>query len=126
MSGCTKRNVEKALESLERGGWVELVRGGVSLRWSIRDHAALAELFSPVPASNVSFMALAHIVEGLVSLDDLSLTRAQVRSAATRQLLSELGPTADWGEVQLPDLSSTVDAWETALGWVKHLPLAAL
>jgi DNA-binding transcriptional ArsR family regulator len=126
LSGYTKRNVEKALESLERGGWVDRIRGGTSLRWSVRNHAAVAGLFSPVPSSNASFMALAQIVESLISLDDVSRTRVQVRSAATRQLLSELGPTADWGEVQLPDVSSAENAWEEALLWVKVLPSTAL
>lgn len=126
LCGYTKRNTEKALVSLERSGWVTRVRGGASLRWSVVDHGALGRLFSPLPSSNASFMALTHIVENLVSLDDVGAERAQVRSAATRQLLAEVRATADWGEVNLPETRSGVDAWDVALAWVEGLPSIAL
>jgi hypothetical protein len=126
LCGYTKRNIEKALESLERGGWVIRITGGTSLKWSVADRAALAGLFSPIPSSNASFLALAEIVEKLVSLDDVETGRAQVRSATTRQLLAELRSTADWGELNLPEIPPAVDAWVVALGWVRGLPSVAL
>lgn len=126
LCGYTKRNVEKALESLERGGWVRRITGGPSLRWSVVDHAAISGLFAPLPTSNASFMALAEIVENLVSLDDVGLEPAQVRSAATRQVLAELRMTADWGEVELPLIPSNVNAWDATLSWLVGLPSTAL
>ncbi len=126
LCGYTKRNVEKALEALERGGWVVRIRGGTSLRWSVADHTALVGLFSPLPSSNASFMALAQIVENLLSLDDVGSARRQVRSAAARQLLTELQTTADWGGVTLPTVSPTDDAWVAIFTWVTDLPSAAL
>ena len=126
LCGYTKRNTEKALVSLERGGWVARIRGGTSLRWSVVDHTALAGLFLPLPSSSASFMALAQIVESLVSLDDVALDRLQVRSATTRQLLAELGATADWGEVNLPEVRPVDDAWDVTLAWAAGLPSTAL
>lgn len=126
LCGYTKRNVEKALEALERGGWVMRIRGGTSLRWSVDDHAALAGLFSPLPSSNASFLALAQIVENLLSLDDIGSAGGQVRSAAARQLLAEQQTTADWGGVTLPKVPSTDDAWVAISAWVADLPAAAL
>jgi hypothetical protein len=118
--------VEKALESLERGGWVVRIKGSTSLRWSIVDHVVLADLFSPVPLTNTSFMALAEIVESLVSLDGLGSKSDRVRSAAARQLLVELRATADWGEVGLPIIPPNTDAWDATLSWVAGLPSTAL
>lgn len=126
LCGYTKRNTEKALESLERGGWLMRIRGGASLRWSAVDHAALAGLFSPLPPSNASFMALAEIVEKIVALDDVGLERAQVRSASARQLLADVGATAHWGEVNLPEVRSAADAWDVTLAWAAGLPSTAL
>ncbi len=126
LCGYTKRNTEKALESLERGGWLMRIRGGASLRWSVVDHTALAGLFSPLPPSNASFMALAQIVESLVALDDVGLEHAQVRSAFARQLLTDVGATADWGEVNLPEVRPADDAWDVTLAWAAGLPSTAL
>lgn len=126
LCGYTKRNTEKALESLERGGWLMRIRGGASLRWSVVDHTALAGLFSPLPPSNASFMALAQIVESLVALDDVGLEHAQVRSAFARQLLTDVGATADWGEVNLPEVRPADDAWDVTFAWAAGLPSTAL
>jgi hypothetical protein len=126
LCGYSKRNVEKALESLERGGWVVRIKGGTSLRWSIVDHAALVDLFLPLPSTNASFMALAEIVENLVSLDGVGSKSARVRSATARQLLAELRTTADWGEVGLPIIPPNIDAWDATLSWVVGLPSTAL
>jgi hypothetical protein len=126
LCGYTKRNTEKALESLERGGWIVRIRGGASLRWSLADRAALGNLFSPLPPSNASFMALAEIVEMLTSLDGVATRETVVRSAATRQLLADLQPTADWGEIELPKVPSGVDAWRATLEWTVGLPQTAL
>ena len=126
LCGYTKRTVEKALESLERGGWVSRITGGASLHWAIVDHSAIGGLFFPLPPSNVSFMALAKIVEDLTSLDDVASEGGQVRSATARQLLAELRTTADWGAVKLPPLPIAADAWEVTLAWIGGLPLTAL
>lgn len=125
LAGYTKRNVEKALVSLERGRWVTRVRGGASLRWVLTDHTALASLFSPLPTSNISFLALARIVEGLVELDNVATASRRVRSAAARQSLFEMQATADWGNIGLPVLSSTDGAWDVVLAWSVGLPSTA-
>jgi hypothetical protein len=71
-------------------------------------------------------MALAEIVENIVALDDVGLEHAQVRSASARQLLADLGATADWGEVSLPEVRSADDAWDITLAWAAGLPSTAL
>ncbi len=126
LSGYTKRNIERALESLERGGWAVRFRGGTSLRWSVADHAALVGLFAPIPTSNMSFMALARIVSSMMSLDDVASDRVQVKSALARQLLAEQQPTADWGAVHLPGVPVAEDACAALLRWVEGLPASAL
>jgi hypothetical protein len=125
LCGYTKRNVEKALEALERSGWVVRIRGGASLRWSAADHAELCRVFAPIPSNNTSFMAIAEILDMLVSLDDVDSAPTRARSAAGRQSLAELRTTADWGGVRLPEPSLTEDAWEAALVWVGGLPATA-
>jgi len=95
-------------------------------RFSVVEHGAISGLFVPLPTSNASFMALAEIVENLVSLDDIGPEPGQVRSAATRQVLAELRMTADWGEVELPLIPSNVNAWDATLSWLAGLPSTAL
>lgn len=126
LCGYTKRNTEKALEALERGGWIARIEGGASLRWSLVDHAALAVLFAPLPASNTSFLALSSIVEDLLVLDDHGSSPVTVRSGAARGVLAGVKPTADWGSVRLPSVPQGVDAWESAVGWVSGLPATAI
>ena len=126
LCGYTKRNTEKALVSLERSGWITRIEGGTSLRWSLTDHAALAVLFTPLPASNTSFLALGGIVEELLVLDQHASDPVPVRSAAARGVLARVRPTADWGSVQLPGCPPDRDAWEITLDWVDDLPASAL
>ena len=126
LCGYTKRTAEKALESLERGGWMSRIEGGAVLRWSLTDHEALADLFLPLPISNASFLALAEIVEALVELDGYASASSRVRSAAARGVLAEVRPIADWGSVRLPKFPPDQDAWEFLLAWVTELPGSAL
>lgn len=126
LCGYTKRNVEKALESLERGGWVARIIGGTTLRWMLVYRETLTDLFEPLPDSSASFMALAEIVERLVALDAVGSERPQTRSAATRQLLAEMAPSAGWGDINLPRVLPDVDAWDAALAWTAGLPATAL
>ncbi len=126
LCGYSKRNVEKSLAGLERAGWVMRMRGGASLRWSLADHAAITELFSPMPESNLSFLALCRILEALLPLDRYRSEARHVRSAAARRVLEEQGPTAEWGSVRLPAPPPGVDAWEEALAWVDGLVESAL
>ena len=126
LCGYSKRNVEKSLAGLERAGWVMRMRGGASLRWSLADHAAIAELFSPMPESNLSFLALCRILEALLPLDRYLSEDRHVRSAAARRVLDEQGPTAEWGSVRLPAPPPGGDAWEEALAWVDGLVESAL
>jgi len=126
LCGYTKRNIEKALVSLERSGWIVKIRGGASLRWSLADHAPLASLFAPVPTSSTSFLALGEIVEELLALDDQESSPVPVRSAAARGVLAKVRPTADWGSVRLPKCPPEQDAWESVLEWVAGLPASAL
>lgn len=126
LCGYTKRNTEKALVSLERGGWIARIEGGTFLRWSLSDHAALATLFAPLPMSNSSFLALGVIVEELLALDRNTSDPVPARSATARGVLANLRPTADWGSIQLPMCLPDSDAWETTLDWVSTLPASAL
>ena len=126
LCGYSKRNVEKSLAGLERAGWVMRMRGGASLRWSLADHAAIAELFSPMPESNLSFLALCRILEALLPLDRYLSEDRHVRSAAARRALEEQGPAAEWGSVRLPAPSPGGDAWEEALAWVDGLVESAV
>lgn len=126
LCGYSKRNVEKSLAGLERAGWVLRMRGGASLRWSLADHAVITELFSPMPESNLSFLALCRILEALLPLDRYRSEARHVRSAAARRVLEEQGPTAEWGSVRLPAPSPGVDAWQEALAWVDGLMESAL
>lgn len=126
LCGYTKRNIEKALESLERGEWVARLAGGTTLRWMLVYRETLTDLFEPLPESNASFMALAEIVERLAALDAVGTERPQTRSAATRQLLAELAPTAGWGDINLPKTPPDVDAWDATLAWTAGLPATAL
>ena len=112
LCGYTKRNVEKALESLERGGWVARITGGAALRWMLVYYGELTDLFEPLPESNASFMALAEIVERSVALDGVGSERSQIRSAAAPHQLAELAPTAGWGDVNLPQVPPDADAWD--------------
>jgi len=121
LCGYSKRNVEKSLAGLERAGWVVRMRGGASLRWSLADRVAITELFSPIPESNLSFLALCRILEALLPLDRYRSEDRHVRSAAVRRVLEEQGPTAEWGSVRLPAPSPGVDAWGEALSWVGGL-----
>lgn len=120
--GYSKRNVEKALESLERAGWVTRIRGGSALHWSVADHGTFHGLFSPVPVASTSFVALAKIVESMQALDDVGARGERVRSATARELLASQQPTADWGAVSLPVPTLLDDAWEVALSWLSGLP----
>lgn len=122
----SKRNTEKALDALERGGWVSRIEGGASLRWSLADHGAIADLFSPLPANNASFLALAEILEALLSLDGVASAEQQVRSAVARESLVGLRNTAGWGSIRLPAPLRDVDAWRETLDWVSGLPASAL
>ncbi len=126
LCGYSKRNVEKSLAGLERAGWVMRMRGGASLRWSLADHAAITELFSPMPESNLSFLALCRILEALLPLDRYRSEARHVRSAAARRVLEEQGPTAEWGSVRLPAPPPGVDPWGEALAWVDGLVESAL
>ena len=126
LCGYTKRNTEKALVSLERGGWISRIEGGTSLRWSLTDRVTLAILFAPLPASNASFLALGGIVEELLVLDRNASGPVPVRSATARGVLASVRPTADWGSVQLPRCPPDSDAWEITLEWVSDLPASAL
>jgi hypothetical protein len=126
LCGYTKRNTERALVSMERGGWITRIEGGTSLRWSLADHTALAVLFAPLPTSNTSFLALGEIVEELLVLDQRASDPVPVRSAAARGVHAKVRPTADWGSVQLPRCPPDRDAWEITLEWVSDLPASAL
>lgn len=126
LCGYSKRNVEKSLLGLERAGWVVRTRGGASLRWSLVDHAAITGLFSPMPVSNVSFLALHRVLEALLPLDRYRSESREVRSAVARRVLAEQGPTAEWGSVRLPAPSVGADAWEEALAWVGDLADSAI
>lgn len=126
LCGYTRRNTEKALESLERSGWIARIEGGASLRWSLADHAALASLFTPLPRSNASFLALGEVVEELLVLDDHASSPVPVRSAVARGILADVRSTADWGSVRLPTCPPEQDAWESVLEWVVGLPASAL
>jgi len=126
LSGYTRRNTEKALVSLERSGWIARIEGGTSLRWLLTGHGALADLFSPLPTSNMSFLALGKIVEQLLVLDQHASDPVPVRSAAARGVLAEVRPTADWGSVKLPICPPESDAWEIAFQWVSDLPASAV
>ena len=126
LSGYTKRNTEKALISLERSGWIARIEGGTSLQWSLTGHAALADLFAPVPTSNTSFLALSKIVEELLLLDQHASGSLLVRSAAARGVLAEVRPTADWGSVNLPRCPPDSDAGEITLRWIGDLPASAI
>jgi DNA-binding MarR family transcriptional regulator len=125
LCGYTKRNIEKALENLERSGWVRRIRGGATLRWTLAHHETFRDLFAPVPAAAASFLALAQIAQGTLSLDQFGSEPPQVRSAMARQILVEHGPTADWGGIILPDPPPGEDAWDSALTWVSGLPATA-
>jgi len=94
--------------------------------WSLTDHAALGTLFTPLPASNTSFLALGEIVEKLLVLDECASDPVPVRSAAARGVLATVRPTADWGSVQIPRCPPDRDAWEYTLQWVGGLPASAL
>ena len=126
LCGYTKRNTEKALVSLERGGWIARIEGGTSLRWSLTDHATLAVLFTPLPMSNTSFLALSTIVVELLALDKNASGSHVARSTVSRGVLAEIRPTADWGSVILPLCPPDSDAWETALRWIGDLPASAI
>lgn len=126
LAGYTKRNTEKALVSLERSGWIARIEGGTSLQWSLTGHAALTDLFAPLPPSNTSFLALSKIVEELLVLDQHASGSLLVRSAASRGVLAEVRPTADWGSVILPRCPPDSDAWEIALQWIGDLPASAI
>lgn len=126
LCGYTKRNIEKALESLEHAGWARRIRGGAAQRWTLVHHGTFTKLFAPLPGGAMSFMALAQIVQGLLSLDQAGSQAPPVRSAMARQTLSEHGPTADWGRINLPIPPPGDDAWETALAWVSGLPVTAM
>ncbi len=126
LAGYTKRNTEKALLSLEQGGWVVRVEGRTSLLWSLADHGALADLFAPLPTSNTSFLSLAEIIEELLVLDQYTSDSLPVRSAAARGVLAEVRSAADWGSVDLPRCSPDSDAWQAALQWIDDLPASAI
>ena len=126
LSGYTRRNTEKALVSLERSGWIARIEGGTSLQWSLTGHAALADLFAPLPTSNTSFLALSEIVVELLALDQHASGSLLVRSAAARGVLAEVRPTADQGSVDLPRCPPDSDAWKITLRWISDLPASAI
>lgn len=125
LCGYSKRNIEKSLMGLERAGWVARTRGGAALRWSLANHATMAGLFSPVPVSNASFLALHRVLKAVLDLDRFGSEAPQVRSAAARRVLADQGPTAEWGSVQLPKPPPGSDAWQETLAWVEDLPESA-
>ncbi|MEA2011231.1 MAG: hypothetical protein U9N78_11055, partial [Actinomycetota bacterium] len=100
-------------------------RGGAALRWSLANHATMAGLFSPVPVSNASFLALHRVLKAVLDLDRFGSEAAEVRSAAARRVLADQGPTAEWGSVQVPKPPPGSDAWQETLAWVEDLPESA-
>lgn len=122
LCGYSKRNIEKSLDALERSGWLRRVRGGSAMRWTTTDHQALSVLFSPVPTTNTSFMALTQIIQRLLALEDGELDSGHARSALAHQILADARVTADWGSVRLPEAPKGSDAWTPVVEWMQGLP----
>lgn len=125
LTGYSKRNVEKALESLDRSGWVRRSLGSRTTSWRLADSNALSTLFAPIPGARASFLILADIARGLADLASHGTESADVRSAMARRFVAEHAPRADLGSIDLPFAPNGADAYEALIDWTRRLPSSA-
>jgi DNA-binding MarR family transcriptional regulator len=126
LTAYSKRNIEKALASLERSGWLQRSTGTATTSWRLHRNEELVSLFAPVPRSPGSFLALAELLQRAMELTRHEAIDPDVRSVMARRLLADTSSTSGWGAIRTPSVDPGSDAYEGFVSWVRQLPESAV